>query len=357
MALPSPKGPVTVTRIAEVQTAADLVALHAGQGAAVLWVRNAVDDAMAAVALLAERGISADILHARMALCDRQGAESRMRACFGSDGTGRKGRVLVATQVVESSLDLDFDVMVSDLAPMGMLVQRAGRLWRHMTQRPAKTRPVPLPVLHVLSPDPTQVKDSRWLFDVLDGGAWVYAHDVQWRTADALFRAGQIDAPEGLRELIEAAYDETGPPLPKPLLLAERERQGGWYAERQQGSDNAINFGLGYREGGGGADDTNYPTRLGPETRVLALARRQNGVLHPWSNLNGKLGWTLSEVQVQTRRLASLELPDQNAADIAAVKAEWPDWQKSAVTVCPMGEDGVICSGLQYDVRVGLEFR
>ncbi|MEN8950233.1 CRISPR-associated helicase Cas3' [Planktotalea arctica] len=356
MALPSPKGPVTIERISDARAAADLVARHARQGAAVLWVRNAVDDAMAAVAMLMDQGVKADILHARMALCDRQAAEAKIRAQFGPDGTDRMGRVLVATQVVESSLDLDFDVMVSDLAPMGMLVQRAGRLWRHMKQRPAETRPVSSPVLHVLSPDPEQVIDSCWLFDVLDGGAWVYAHDVQWRTADALFKAGKIDAPTGLRDLIEAAHGREGAELPEPLLAAEREREGGWYGERQHGADNLIKFDLGYREGGGGADDTSYPTRLGPPTRVLALARRDGRAIRPWSNAGGALGWTLSELQVQEHRLVALNLPDQGSPDIAVAKSDWPDWRQNAVTVCPVDEKGQICIGLRYDAQIGLIF-
>lgn len=103
--------------------------------------------------------------------------------------------MLVATQVVENSLDLDFDVMVSNVAPAAALVQRAGRLWRQMAERPVAARPVLQPLLHGLSPDTEAAQDARWLARVLGSGAHVYPLDLQWRSAKALFAAGEIRPP------------------------------------------------------------------------------------------------------------------------------------------------------------------
>ena len=71
-----------------------------------------------------------ELFHARFALADRLEKERRVVRTFGKEsGEERAGKVLVATQVVEQSLDLDFDALVTDLAPVDLLIQRAGRLW------------------------------------------------------------------------------------------------------------------------------------------------------------------------------------------------------------------------------------
>ncbi|GGM23213.1 CRISPR-associated endonuclease/helicase Cas3 [Streptomyces fumigatiscleroticus] len=95
-------------------------------------------------AFAAERGCAAgevQLLHARM-----PGEEREERTGTVTDGLGRSGprpvrRIVVATQVVEQSLDLDADVVISDLAPLALLLQRAGRCWRHETWWAGHGRP------------------------------------------------------------------------------------------------------------------------------------------------------------------------------------------------------------------------
>jgi len=113
--------------------ALDAVEEAARDGRAVLYVRNTVDDALDAHATLTARGFISDLFHARFALVDRLEKEKQVVRTFGknSNSDQRAGRILVATQVVEQSLDLDFDALVTDLAPIDLLIQRAGRLWRH----------------------------------------------------------------------------------------------------------------------------------------------------------------------------------------------------------------------------------
>ncbi len=278
--------------------------------------------------------------------------------CYlGRNGQGRAGYVLVATQVIQASLDLDFDVMISDLAPVAELIQRAGRLWRHMDLRPAQDRPVPTPVLHVLSPDPAQVATERWIAELLKGGAWVYSVADTWRTARVLFQAGEINAPHGLRALIEAVHGEAAQDVPDPLIAAETNALGKSLAEAAQGAQNAIKLGDGYRSAAKGDNDAIYPTRLGPESKTLVLAQMGNGGLIPWAT-EGEANdrWSLSEVSAHKKKLDALTLPNQSTPAIVAITKDWPEWRRESVWVCPVGEDGVICQGLRYDAEFGLVF-
>jgi CRISPR-associated endonuclease/helicase Cas3 len=81
-------------------------------------------------------GVRVQLFHARYPMEERLKRENEVLRLFGKDGDGINPNrpthaILIATQVVEQSLDLDFDVMVSDLAPVDLLLQRSGRLHRH----------------------------------------------------------------------------------------------------------------------------------------------------------------------------------------------------------------------------------
>ena len=353
------KGPVVIRRIDTPGEAERVIREAARDGAACVWIRNSVDDAIAALEALRAAGVPADLLHARFALIDRKRAEARALDVFGKEsGDARRGRVLVATQVVEASLDLDFDVMVSDLAPIASLIQRAGRLWRHMDRRPAGARPTRHPTLHVLAPDPDARISARWLHRLQPGGAWVYPVADQWRTARALAHAGEIRAPDGLRDLIERVHGPDAEPVPATLLRAEMLREGENQGILTLARQNVIAVEAGYRDGGGAADDREIPTRLGQKTRKLMLAR--DGVAPaPWADGLGASrpeAEMLSEVSASAARLSRCVLPDQTDPRITRLTSDWPDWRRASVTVCPVGADGAICDGLGYDPGIGLIF-
>ena len=349
------KRKVEVRRLSEKSEAVDLIAKASAQGAACIWIRNAVDDAIAAVGLLRAVGIDADLLHARFAMCDRLEKESALLQRFGKMGRGREGRVLVATQVAEQSLDLDFDLMVSDLAPIGTLIQRAGRLWRHMGVRPAKARSEKQPILHVLSPDPEEVENAQWLHQVLDGGAYVYPSTITWRSAKAVFDVGELRAPEGLRDLIESVEGADPLPLPAALEEDEFEYEGQRIVEKQLAENCLIKANQPFDQEAMRKvwDDEQFPTRLGVPQVTLALARREAGELKPYAG-SGLDGWAMSELQVSKLKFDKRTPPDQEDPAILRAKQSWPEARAKFTQIAPLQNDGRICEGLRYDQNLGL---
>ena len=348
---------LAVQRLEDEDAAARL--LHAGvkQGMACVWIRNSVSGAIASGMALREAGLQVDLLHARFTVADRLKHEAAVQRRFGRDGVGREGRLLVATQVVEASLDLDFDLMVTDLAPIGSLVQRAGRLWRHMDLRPAGKRPVAAPALHVLAPDPDRADGADWLKRVLGSGALVYPQDVQWRTAKALFERSMIRAPGGLRDLIGTVYGDDPQEVPEALQGFEIETIGRRMSEAQQAFNQVLDAEDSYDQPQMQRvfDDDRFPTRLGVPQVTLRLAREERGGLAPWAG-EGPLGWQASEVLVSAARYRNLQGVDQDRPEIRVVREAWPDWMRKRVLVAPVEENGVICGGLQYNSDLGIVF-
>jgi CRISPR-associated endonuclease/helicase Cas3 len=331
---------VTVERIATMEAAADEIMATAAQDAAVAWVRNAVDDAAEACELLRARGLDPILFHARFAMGDRLDTEQEVLRLFGPRSTPaeRAGRVLVATQVVEQSLDLDFDLLVSDLAPADLIIQRAGRLWRH----PWRTqRPIPGPRLLLLSPEPVDEPPAAWLGDART--RFVYDNPaVLWRSARALLGAGNITTPDNIRALVEAAYDEAN--TPAGLAAATQRAEGREGAARGIGLQNVLEFAQPYdRAAGLWEPDDHTPTRLGDARTTLRLATLENGVARPLcDDGDAARAWRLSEVSVRASRVAHVVNDAAAAQAVAALRADWPRWERETpVLVLRPGADGM----------------
>ena len=80
------------------------------------------------------------LLHSAFLASDRTKLEEKLQNLIGKNGNRPEKLVVIGTQVLEQSLDIDFDVLISDLAPMDLLLQRIGRLQRHVIQRPDKCK-------------------------------------------------------------------------------------------------------------------------------------------------------------------------------------------------------------------------
>jgi CRISPR-associated endonuclease/helicase Cas3 len=127
-----------------------------GSGGCIAVVCNTVDEAIAAARLLRDtEAINPDdvwLFHARFPPVWRREIEADVLNAFGKDAEERPERaILVATQIIEQSLDLDFDLMISRTAPIDLLIQRVGRLHRH--ERAARPAQLAQPTLLWRTPD------------------------------------------------------------------------------------------------------------------------------------------------------------------------------------------------------------
>jgi CRISPR-associated endonuclease/helicase Cas3 len=211
------------------------VAAAVHQGAVVGVISNTVARAQAVYQAVQEKlaGALSDedllLFHARYRFGERHRREETARSRFGKQRPDCRAAVLVATQVAEQSLDLDFDVLFTDLAPIDLLLQRAGRLHRHPRARPeAHTTPT----CYWLCPE----AGANTLPDLSDVGVRlqpysVYEPLVAWKTWRVLRDRTSWSLPTDYRRLIEAVYDDV---LQVPDDVHGDARQGWQAAERRQ---------------------------------------------------------------------------------------------------------------------------
>lgn len=147
------------------------------------------------------------LLHARMRPLERRPIQRSLLEALGPPGSCARPEklIVVATQVIEQSLDLDFDVMLSDLAPVDLLVQRAGRVHRHEPRR----RPPRHTNARLLILDTPGSGAER---ELPRGGGAVYVKSVLARTRLALKHRVALTEPDDLDELISTVYDRAVPP-------------------------------------------------------------------------------------------------------------------------------------------------
>ena len=334
-----------IRRLDDEAAAIETLKHAAAEGRGAVWIRNTVQDALDAREMLraALPNVPVDLFHARFALGDRLAIEKRVLESFGKGSQGeQRQRIVIATQVVEQSLDCDWDVMISDLAPMDLLIQRAGRLHRH-DHRPLR----PAPVLHIVSPEATPNAGPKWYENAFPRAAYVYPHHGQlWLTMRALLDArGLLLATKSPRDIIERVFAWESQEIPIELARASARAEATAMTERAVAGMNALNLKYGYvHQAGAWESDTKTPTRLGDPSRVLRLAKWDGAELTPWQPNEGDMrrAWRLSEVSVRAARVASADYSHDAALEKAVAReiAAWPEKYDPPLLVALIEENG-----------------
>ena len=289
------------------------------EGGCICVLMNTVKEAQAVYREL-KRNADADtkllLFHSRFSMARRNQIEQQCIRLFGPGGERPEKAILVATQVVEQSLDIDMDGMITAIAPVDLLLQRMGRMHRHKeTFRPSS---LSRPVFTVLVP---AVGEDYGLTGE------IYYQLLLQRTYTCLEKICleknyQISIPNDLKNMVEFVYDETCRVEDDLESFLERSFQD----ELKEGESGQIELDEPKEKGFGmrwltqapifGDDEDGFlpaKTRLGEESEKLAvlpaeLYEKIKTVLdegrHPDIRLSRKI--LLYSVSVPKRQLRKL---------------------------------------------------
>lgn len=313
---PSPDKTTNIRLVhSEGEVVSGLIQVARGGGCA-CWIRNTVTDAMDAYRLLQKECPDLHVLlfHARFTMGDRLTREREVLSLFGklSLPEVRAGCILVATQVVEQSLDLDFDMMVSDLAPIDLIIQRAGRVWRHIRTRPGC---VTRPELWILSPIPVDSADERWYSSMFPGGSYVYPEPGKlWKTVRIFQREGKLSMPSDARRLIDEVYSSDDAEIPDALRELDKNEEDKSHLSSGKAVRRALILRNGYTSGDlHWTSDEPTLTRDSEEEQVV-LEMWRDGDL--W-NAGEDFPMMRSQVRIRQRMLpAGLKIPEDHVLPV-----------------------------------------
>ncbi len=314
------------------------------------------------------------LFHARFPSGQRQQIEEAVEKNFGKDDKENpnihrpKRAVVVATQVLEQSLDVDFDVMLSDLAPIDLLLQRAGRLQRHKRQRPNHFQNQAR--FYCLMPD-LESEEA----DFGPSGK-VYWNSILLRTALVLKDKDktQIQLPEHVETLIGSVYGPNEIECPEHLTgfldlcnieKKELDRQATSFAKERLLAEPNVGEPTAITEQNYTLDeDDQVPmlTRLARQSITIIVLHGQGDQVFLDSEYTTPINFNQPPNKEATRELLKCAVNISKAEWVNYFKGngEHPAWEKSAhLKYCrpAVFRDGVIThnqSVLRYDINLGI---
>lgn len=199
---------VTIHHVTEDRLAVEQALERALRGELVLWIENTVVDAQSIYLYLAARcaelSIECGLIHSRFTHEHRQQLENIWVGRYGKSGWEHrqtKGMILVGTQVLEQSLDIDADFLVSRFAPTDLLLQRMGRLWRHDETPRSRSA-----ICEIWLLVPEFERAMTLPYQAFGSSAHVYAPFILCRSLEIWRERTSVCLPEDIRSLVTNTY-------------------------------------------------------------------------------------------------------------------------------------------------------
>lgn len=279
-------------------------------------------------------GSDARLVHARFIASDRVTKERELLHDLGpraARGAGRPPRrIVVATQVVEQSLDLDFDAMVTDVAPVDLVLQRAGRVHRHT--RPVGDRPAwaRVPRVHVRGAQSWGSDDGAPEFEPSQVLVYARATLLASTAALGLHTGGaSVSIPSDIPRLVREVYS-AAPPIPAPWADTWERAAAELDARTADQRSRAATFLLdtprsAERFGALWAIDSRDVDSAGGEARGLAQVRDSSPTIEVLLTRSANGGYTLLDGGADAPVVSTGQVPPwPTAQHIAASSVRLP---------------------------------
>ncbi len=335
----------------------------AAAGACVLCIANSVAQAQAwyctIMAEIPDAAFDVGLLHSKFIGSHRDEKEVFWMDKLGKHGRRPKGCILVATQVVEQSVDIDADFLITELAPTDMLIQRLGRLWRH----PRAGRPVPEPEMAIVMGKLPEDGTEDEIRDALGRvNTYIYSPYILCRSFSVWSKLDNslLSMPGNVRKLLDDTYKPlASEPQAWQVMREELDKK----SERLSRLASAVqigNYGIPT-----GRDDEWAATRYNdrPMRDVLLLRSCSDMRIGKDVELASGLKLTIPKFGRNVHAAAQLQMSMLSIAAYSLPNSPSPQWLRDAVGVDALPlvceDNGHLTidnqeTGLAYDERRGL---
>lgn len=295
---------IQIRRISD-ENLKDLLENFSKQGGVVGVIVNTVKRAQLIGSQLLEKfgDETVDIIHSAFIATDRATKEEKLLKTIGKDGDRPKFKIIIGTQVLEQSLDIDFDVLITDLAPMDLLLQRIGRLQRHDIDRDICYKE---PTVYIMGLSET--------LEFEKGSSIVYGNYLLTKTQYYLPVTEIIKIPGDIPELVNKVYANEDEKMDIPEDLKRKYSE---FKKEHEGKIKSLKIKA-------KAFQLSSPTKISTPRKLSNSSQISSSTATMSSSFTAKkslIGWLKSGIPVDSEEKASAKVRDtEDTIEVIAVK-------------------------------------